>query len=208
MSNTVTADTEVDVPVRTAYDQWTQFESFPEFMGGVESVRQLDDTSTHWIVSIAGVKREFDADISDQVPDDHVAWRSTTAEVAHRGRVDFRPVSADRTRVSLTIEWQPEGFVEKAGAALQLDDAQVKRDLHRFKDFIEKRDAETGAWRGEVHGGRETSAGYGGTGTGTAGTAGTTPTPGTVYPGTTATPGTVNPPTGEGVVGSDPDLRA
>lgn len=208
MSNTVTADTEVDVPVRTAYDQWTQFESFPEFMGGVESVRQLDDTSTHWIVSIAGVKREFDADISDQVPDDHVAWRSTTAEVAHRGRVDFRPVSADRTRVSLTIEWQPEGFVEKAGAALQLDDAQVKRDLHRFKDFIEKRDAETGAWRGEVHGGRETSAGYGGTGTGTTGTAGTTPTPGTVYPGTTATPGTVNPPTGEGVVGSDPDLRA
>ena len=191
MSNTVTADTEVDVPVRTAYDQWTQFESFPEFMGGVESVRQLDDTTTHWIVSIAGVKREFDADISDQVPDDHVAWRSTTAEVAHRGRVDFRPVSADRTRVSLTIEWQPEGFVEKAGAALQLDDAQVKRDLHRFKEFIEKRDVETGAWRGEVHGGRETSAGYGGTGM-----------------GTTATPGTVNPPTSEGIVGADPDLRA
>jgi uncharacterized membrane protein len=191
MSNTVTADTEVDVPVRTAYDQWTQFESFPEFMGGVESVRQLDDTTTHWIVSIAGVKREFDADISDQVPDDHVAWRSTTAEVAHRGRVDFRPVSADRTRVSLTIEWQPEGFVEKAGAALQLDDAQVKRDLHRFKEFIEKRDVETGAWRGEVHGGRETSAGYGGTGT-----------------GTTATPGSVNPPTSEGIVGADPDLRA
>jgi uncharacterized membrane protein len=208
MSNTVTADTEVDVPVRTAYDQWTQFESFPQFMGGVESVRQLDDTSTHWIVSIAGVKREFDADISDQVPDDHVAWRSTTAEVAHRGRVDFRPVSADRTRVSLTIEWQPEGFVEKAGAALQLDDAQVKRDLHRFKEFIEKRDAETGAWRGEVHGGQETSAGYGGTGIGTTGTAGTTPTPGTVYPGTTATPGTVNPPASEGIVGSDPDLRA
>lgn len=192
MSTTVTADTEVDVPVRTAYDQWTQFESFPQFMGGVESVRQLGDTTTHWIVSIAGVKREFDADVSDQVPDDHVAWRSTTAEVAHRGRVDFRPVSADRTRVSLTIEWQPEGFVEKAGAVLQLDDAQVKRDLHRFKKFIEERGAETGAWRGEVHGGQEAS-GYGGTGVGT---------------GTTATPGTVNPPTSEGVVGSDPDLRA
>jgi uncharacterized membrane protein len=201
MSNTVTADIEVDVPVRTAYDQWTQFESFPRFMSGVESVRQLDDTSTHWIVSIAGVKREFDADISDQVPDDHVAWRSTTAEVAHRGRVDFRSISADRTRVALTIEWEPEGFVEKAGAALQLDDAQVKRDLHRFKEFIEKRDVETGAWRGEVHGGQETSAGYGGTGTGRAAT------PGTGYTGTTATPGTVNPPSSGGTVGSDPDLR-
>ncbi|MBM7503205.1 SRPBCC family protein [Agromyces aurantiacus] len=192
MSTTVTADTEVDVPVRTAYDQWTQFESFPHFMNGVESVRQLDDTSTHWIVSIAGVTREFDADVSDQVPDDHVAWRSTTAEVHHRGRVDFRPVSADRTRVDLTIEWEPEGFVEKAGAALQLDDAQVKRDLHRFKEFIEERRAETGAWRGEVHGAQETAPG----GTGLPGTA------------TTGTAGTVNPPMSEGVVGSDPDLRA
>jgi uncharacterized membrane protein len=114
MSTTVTAHAEVDVPVRVAYDQWTQFESFPHFMSGVESVRQVDDTTTHWVVSIAGVKREFDADISDQVPDDHVAWRSTSAEVHHRGRVDFRPVSSDRTRIDLTIEWQPEGFVEKA----------------------------------------------------------------------------------------------
>jgi uncharacterized membrane protein len=190
MSTTVTADTEVDVPVRVAYDQWTQFESFPHFMSGVESVRQLDDTTTHWIVSIAGVKREFDADVSDQVPDDHVAWRSTTAEVHHRGRIDFRPVSADRTRIDLTIEWQPEGFVEKAGAALQLDDAQVKRDLHRFKEYIEKREAPTGAWRGEVHGGQETASG----------TAATTAA-GTGYTGSV-------PPTSEGTVGSDPDLRA
>jgi uncharacterized membrane protein len=201
MSTTVTADIEVDVPVRVAYDQWTQFESFPQFMTGVESVRQIDDTTTHWVVSIAGVKREFDADVSDQVPDDHVAWRSTAAEVQHRGRVDFRPGSDGRTRIDLTIEWEPEGFIEKAGAALQLDDAQVKRDLHRFKEFIEKRDVETGAWRGEVHGGQETSAGYGGTGTGTAAT------PGTAYTGTTATPGTVNPPSSGGTVGSDPDLR-
>ncbi|MFE5670066.1 SRPBCC family protein [Agromyces sp. NPDC056523] len=193
MSTTVTADTEVDVPVRTAYDQWTQFESFPHFMSGVESVRQLNDTTTHWVVSIAGVKREFDADISDQVPDDHVAWRSTTAEVSHRGRVNFRPISADRTRIDLTIEWEPQGFVEKAGAALQLDDAQVKRDLHRFKEFIEKRQGESGAWRGEVHGGQETTPGSG------ASTAG--------YGGTVA-PGSVNPPTSEGIVGSDPDLRA
>ena len=196
MSTTVTADAEVDVPVRTAYDQWTQFESFPQFMSGVESVRQLDDTTTHWVVSVGGVKREFDADISDQEPDDHVAWRSTTADVHHRGRVSFRPLSGDRTRVDVTIEWEPEGFVEKAGAALQLDDAQVKRDLHRFKEFIENRGAETGAWRGEVRGGQETTPGTGGL----SGDA-------TGY-GTTAAPGSVNPPTGDGVVGSDPDLRA
>jgi uncharacterized membrane protein len=190
MSTTVTADIEVDVPVRVAYDQWTQFESFPQFMTGVESVRQIDDTTTHWVVSIAGVKREFDADVSDQVPDDHVAWRSTAAEVQHRGRVDFRPGSDGRTRIDLTIEWEPEGFIEKAGAALQLDDAQVKRDLHRFKEFIEDRNSPTGAWRGEVHGGQET-------------------TPGSSRPGgTTATPGTVNPPTSSGIAGSDPDLRA
>ena len=155
MSTTVTADIEVDVPVHTAYDQWTQFESFPHFLGGVESVRQLDDTTTHWVVKVGGVEREFDADISDQVPDDHVAWRSTTAETPHRGRVDFRPVHADRTRIDLTIEWQPEGFVEKAGAALQVDDMQVKRDLHRFKEYVESREVPSGAWRGEVHGGVE-----------------------------------------------------
>ncbi len=155
MSTTVTADIEVDVPVRVAYDQWTQFESFPHFLGGVESVRQFDDTTTHWVVKVGGVEREFDADISDQVPDDHVAWRSTTAETPHRGRVDFRPVDGDRTRIDLTIEWQPEGFVEKAGAALQVDDMQVKRDLHRFKEYVEKRETPDGAWRGEVHDGVE-----------------------------------------------------
>jgi uncharacterized membrane protein len=155
MSTTVTADIEVDVPVRVAYDQWTQFESFPHFLGGVESVRQLNDTTTHWVVKVGGVEREFDADISDQVPDDHVAWRSTAAATPHRGRVDFRPVDADSTRIDLTIEWEPEGFVEKAGAVLQVDDLQVKRDLKRFKEFVEERNAPTGAWRGEVHGGIE-----------------------------------------------------
>ncbi|MGR2752176.1 SRPBCC family protein [Agromyces arachidis] len=187
MSTTVTADIEVDVPVRVAYDQWTQFESFPEFMSGVESITQVDDRTTHWVVSIAGVTREFDADVSDQVPDDHVAWRSTVAEVQHRGRIDFRPGTDGGTRIDLTIEWEPQGFVEKAGAALQLDDAQVKRDLHRFKEFIEERHTPTGEWRGEVHGGASSA------GEATA---------------TTATPGSVNPPTSEGVAGSDPDLRA
>ncbi|GAA1779785.1 SRPBCC family protein [Agromyces lapidis] len=152
MSTTVTASTVVDVPIRVAYDQWTQFESFPEFLSGVEQVTQLDDDLTHWVVSIGGVRREFDADISDQVPDDHVAWRSA-GEVLHRGRVRFASESPERTHVDLEIEWQPEGIVERAGAVLQIDDLQVKRDLHRFKEFIEDRGTETGAWRGEIHGG-------------------------------------------------------
>jgi uncharacterized membrane protein len=152
MSTTLTASTEADVPVRTAYDQWTQFESFPEFLSGVEEVRQIGDALTHWVVSIGGVKREFDAEIGDQVPDDHVAW-SSIGEVVHRGRVEFTPVQAERTRIDLEIEWEPEGFVEKAGAALQLDKLQVERDLARFKKFIEDRHRATGAWRGEIHGG-------------------------------------------------------
>ncbi|MRX43128.1 SRPBCC family protein [Agromyces kandeliae] len=178
MSTTVTADIEVDVPVRVAYDQWTQFETFPEFMSGVDAIRQVDDATTHWVVSIGGVTREFDADISDQVPDDHVAWHSTTAEVDHRGRVVFRPLSADRTRVDVTVEWEPEGFVEEAGAALGFDDRQVEHDLRKFKEFIEARELPTGTWRGEVHGGGAATA--------------------------TAGSGAFD---ADGVVGEDPDLR-
>lgn len=151
MSTTLTASIDVDAPVRVAYNQWTQFESFPEFLGGVDSVTQIDDALTHWVVSIGGVKREFDADISDQVPDEHIAWRSI-GEVMHRGRVVFTPKGVDNTRIDLEIEWEPEGFVEQAGAALQLDDMQVKSDLKRFKEFIEDRGRSTGAWRGEIHG--------------------------------------------------------
>lgn len=150
--STITADIDVDVPVRTAYDQWTQFESFPEFLGGVDEVTQIDDALTHWVVSLGGVRREFDAQIVDQVPDGHVAWRSV-GQVVHQGRVAFRPESADRTHVELRMEWEPEGLAEQTGAALQLDDMLVRRDLQRFKDFIEKRDVPTGSWRGEVHGG-------------------------------------------------------
>lgn len=180
MTTTVTATTEVEAPVRVAYNQWTQFESFPEFLGGVDEVRQIDDALTHWVVSIGGVKREFDAEIGDQVPDDHVAW-SSIGEVVHRGRVRFTPVNADRTRIDLEIEWEPEGFVEEAGAALQLDDMQVKRDLARFKDFIEDRDRATGAWRGEIHGGEPTPTGG-------------------LSAGTTV-------PADDAVLGTDPDLR-
>ena len=107
------------------------------------------------LVSIGGVRREFDAEIGDQVPDQHVTWRSV-GDVTHRGRVAFAPAGTDSTRVDLEIEWEPEGFTEHAGAALQLDDLQVKTDLKKFKEFIEGRYTPTGAWRGEIHGGEAT----------------------------------------------------
>lgn len=149
---TITSDIDVDVPVRTAYEQWTQFESFPEYLSGVEEVKQLGDALTHWVVNVGGVRREFDARIVDQVPDDHIAW-SSVGEVRQEGRVTFRPLDGGGTRVELTMAWEPETFTEKAGAALGVDDMIVKRDLQRFKEFIEERHFPTGAWRGEVHGG-------------------------------------------------------
>lgn len=154
MSTTLTASIDVDVPVRVAYDQWTQFEQFPEFLGGVDSVTQLSDTLTHWTVSIGGVRREFDAEIVEQERDRVIAWQSV-GDVVHRGRVRFTPKGAEQTQVDAEIEWQPEDFLEKVGAAFQLDDLQVKSDLERYKEFIERRHAPTGAWRGEVHGGVE-----------------------------------------------------
>ena len=193
MSNTITSDIEVDVPIRTAYEQWTQFESFPEYLSGVEDVTQLDDTTTHWIVSIGGVRREFDARIVDQVPDDHIVWRSLN-EVAHEGRVSFRPDSDGGTQVELSMKWEPEGFVEKAGAALHIDDMVVKRDLQRFKEFIEERHTPTGAWRGEIHGGTAIPT--------TTGTPAAAPT-GTTSPSASGYPQ----PRDEDVRGEDPDLR-
>jgi uncharacterized membrane protein len=141
---------DVDVPIRVAYDQWTQFESFPEFMGGVERITQLDDTHTHWVTNIDGVKREFDAEITEQHPEERVAWTSTGGEAQHAGVVTFHRLADDRTRVMIQIDWEPTGIVEKAGAALGFDDRQVKADAKRFKEFIESRGTETGAWRGDV----------------------------------------------------------
>ncbi|WP_434969693.1 SRPBCC family protein [Microbacterium sp. bgisy207] len=152
MTSTMTADIEVDAPIRAVYDQWTQFEDFPQFMGSVNSITQTTDDLTHWTVSIGGVEREFDAEIVDQVPDDHVEWAST-GERVHTGRVAFTPVTDDRTRVELRMEWEPETFVEKAGAGLNLDEAAARMDLERFKSFIEERGRETGGWRGEIHNG-------------------------------------------------------
>ncbi|MEZ0448354.1 SRPBCC family protein [Cellulomonas sp. ICMP 17802] len=146
---TVEETVDVQAPLRTVYDQWTQFEEFPRFMGGVDEVRQIGDRLTHWRTSIGGVTREFDAEIVDQEPDQRVAWRSVDG-TTHSGVVTFQKIDADRTRVAARIDWEPESVVEKVGAAVGVDDRQVKADLERFRVFIEERGVETGAWRGTV----------------------------------------------------------
>jgi uncharacterized membrane protein len=147
--STVIESVDVDVPVTTAYNQWTQFETFPQFMSGVESIRQVDDTHTHWTTSIDGVEREFDTEITEQHPDERIAWKSTDG-TTHAGVVTFHRLGDDQTRVTAQIEWQPESVVEKVGAAIGVDDRHVKSDLLRFKKFIERQGSETGAWRGDV----------------------------------------------------------
>ncbi|CAO5183114.1 Coenzyme Q-binding protein COQ10 START domain-containing protein [Frankia sp. AiPs1] len=149
MASTVQESIEVHVPIRTAYNQWTQFESFPHFMDGVESIAQIDNTHTHWKIKVAGQAREFDATITEQLPDERVAWKSTGG-AQHAGVVTFHRLADDETRVTVQMDWQPEGLTEKAGAAFGADDRRVKADLRRFKAFIEDRQTETGAWRGEV----------------------------------------------------------
>ena len=149
--STVHKAIDVDVPVSTAYNQWTQFESFPHFMDGVEQVVQVDDTHNHWVVKVAGVKREFDTEIVDQEPDRVIAWRSTGGDTnGHVGRVTFEPQGAARTRVDIALEWEPDGALESAGAAMNFDQRQVDTSAEQFKRFIEERGSETGAWRGEV----------------------------------------------------------
>lgn len=144
---------DVEVPVRTAYNQWTQFESFPQFMGGVESITQVDDTRSHWVTSIAGVEREFDTEVTEQHPDERVAWRSTGGDAQHAGVVTFHRLEEAKTRVMVQIDWEASGVIERVGAAVNVDDRQVTTDLERFKEFIESRGNETGAWRGDVEAG-------------------------------------------------------
>ncbi|PRI10011.1 SRPBCC family protein [Leucobacter massiliensis] len=147
--HTVTSDIDVNAPVRTVYDQWTQFEDFPAFMSGVEEVRQLDDTTTHWKVKVGGVEREFQARITEQLPDERIAWRSLSGP-QHAGVVTFHRLSDDQTRVRLQLEWEPEGFVEHVGAALHIDNARVGEDLREFARLLESNGFATGAWRGSV----------------------------------------------------------
>jgi uncharacterized membrane protein len=148
--STVTESVDVNVPVRTAYNQWTQFETFPQFMSGVERVTQLDATHTHWVTKVGGVRREFDAVVTEQHPDERVAWKSTGGDTQHAGVVTFHRLDDMHSRVTIQLEWQPEGVTEKVGSAVGADERQVKADAHRFKEYVEERGVETGAWRGDV----------------------------------------------------------
>ncbi len=146
---TIEQSIEVHVPVRTAYNQWTQFEEFPRFMEGVEGVRHLDDTTTEWSTRVGGREKSFQAKITEQLPDARVAWASTDGS-PNAGVVTFHQIDEDTTRVMLQMDYEPEGLVEKAGDAFGVAERRVKGDLERFKEMIEGRGSETGAWRGEV----------------------------------------------------------
>ncbi len=147
----ITATVDVDVPVRVAYNQWTQFEEFPRFMEGVEEVRQLDDATLQWRANIGGVERSWEARITEQEPDQVVAWQSTSG-TQNSGRVVFQPLDEGHTRIDLTMEHEPEGAMENIGQALGIIEQRAEGDLERFKEFIEDLGSETGAWRGEIHG--------------------------------------------------------
>lgn len=138
----------VDLPVTTVYNQWTQFEEFPRFMQGVESVTQLDDTRLHWVADIGGERKEWDAEIVEQTPDRRVAWQSISG-ARNAGAVAFQP-SGPATRVELEIDYETTGAKEAVGDALGVVGRRVEGDLERFKEFVESRGAETGAWRGRV----------------------------------------------------------
>ncbi|GGV10274.1 SRPBCC family protein [Streptomyces spectabilis] len=147
--STIKETVDVQVPIRTAYDQWTQFEEFPKFMEGVDEVRQVDDVHNHWTTSIGGVRREFDTEIVDQFPDDRITWRTIGGDTRQQGTVRFRQLDAMRTRVELVMDVEPTGVAEKGADALGVIERRVKGDLHRFKDHVE-RTGESGAWRGRI----------------------------------------------------------
>lgn len=147
--STTTASINVDRPVRTVYNQWTQFETFPQFMEGVEEVRQRDDTHVHWRVKVGPSTREFDATITEQHPDERVAWRSDSGP-QHAGVVTFQRLDENHTRVTTRMDIDPDGFLENVADKLGILTARVRGDLQRFKKFIEERPTETGGWRGTV----------------------------------------------------------
>jgi uncharacterized membrane protein/CBS domain-containing protein len=154
--NAVETVRELDVPVRTAYDQWTQFEDFPQFMEGVEEVKQLDDTRLHWVAEVGGRRTEWDAKIVDQVPDERISWTAVSGK-RNAGEVRFEPLGPNRSKVHVRMEYEPEGVIESVGGALGLPQRRVKADLDRFRELIERRGSASGAWRGSVQGGVEKS---------------------------------------------------
>lgn len=140
----------VNVPVRTAYNQWTQFEDFPKFMEGVVSVRQLDEKRMHWRSNVGGAEREFDVEIVEQIPDTRIAWRTLGGE-QHSGVITFHRLNDNQTRVMVQMEYEPQGAMEKIGDMVGMTSRRVEKDLERFKEFIERRGTETGAWRGDIN---------------------------------------------------------
>jgi uncharacterized membrane protein len=149
---TIRESIEVNVPVQTAYNQWTQFEEFPKFMDGVETVRQIDDTHLNWVAEVSGERREWRAEIVEQVPDERIAWRAEDGN-GPNGVVTFEQLGEATTLVTVEMSYEPEGMKETLGAKVGLDTRQVSSDLERFKELVEVLDTETGAWRGEVHAG-------------------------------------------------------
>ena len=147
--STIEESIDVEVPVQTAYNQWTQFEEFPRFMEGVESVRQLDDAHVHWVADIGGARREWDAEIDEQHPDERVAWHATDGS-QNAGAVTFHRLDDSTTRVMLQLEFDPKGIVEQTGDVLGFVRRRATGDLQRFKEFIESRGTETGGWRGDI----------------------------------------------------------
>lgn len=147
---TVEKSIEVNVPVSTAYNQWTQFEDFPAFMEGIKEVRQMDDTHLHWRAEVAGKEKEWDAQITEQIPDQRIAWRSMTG-APNGGVVTFHRINNDTTRVMLQMDYEPQGVTENVGDALGVFSRRVQGDLERFKEFLESSGHETGAWRGKVN---------------------------------------------------------
>jgi uncharacterized membrane protein len=141
---------DVNVPVTVAYNQWTKFEEFSSFLSVVESITQVTDTLTEWKVKVGGVERTFEARITEQHPDERVAWNSTGGEVDHAGVVTFHKLAENKTRVTVQLDWEAKGLVEKAGAALGVDNHAIKKELTNFKEFIEAKGTDDDGWRGDV----------------------------------------------------------
>ena len=148
----ITESIDVQVPVRTAYDQWTQFEDFPRFMEGVQSVDQIDDAHLRWVAGAGGKQHAWTAEITEQRPDERVAWKSIEGH-GNAGVVTFHRLGPDETRVTVQMEHETDGMMEELGSALGMDSRRVQGDLERFKELVERRGVETGAWRGEIEGG-------------------------------------------------------
>lgn len=155
---TIEQSIDVDAPIQKVYNQWTQFETFPEFMEGIEEVRQFDDKHLHWVASVGGKRQEWDAEIYEQVPDQRIAWRAVSGK-PNQGAVSFEKIADNRTRIRVVIGYEAEGAMEKVGDALGIASARVKGDLKRFKELIENTSMESGAWRGEIQGSEVTREG-------------------------------------------------